>query len=1238
MVAVAAAAGLLSVLPALGGSAAVADTGRQGAAAPGGDARTASARAAASGTRVEVTGDRTEFATTYANPDGYTYTQEQSAVPVRVRAAGGGWTAPDPTLQVRADGTVGPKAAMVDLAFSGGGAAPMVRIGSGSTAIALTWPGALPRPVLDGDSAVYPDVLPGVDLRLTASVQGYRELLVVKTPAAAGEDLKKIDFGVRSSGLRIDQVAGGGLSGVDADGKQVFTAPPAQMWDSRGTGPAAQQAARAARPKAGSGARPEATGAAGSAARQPAAPLPPASAVDGPAPGAGAADVPLTVSGDALALAPDASLLKQTDPAAYPLYIDPNIGLASGVPEHTLLRSDGYEDYGWANGTNGEGDGKCGQWGDYPCGPGYVQRLYFQFTPGNLKGKQVLSATFRVTSPWAFQCSPRQTDLVRTNNISSSTTWASRPKELDWMVDESFSAGRGSTCDPDSPDAPIEFKDNPAESDENLTPTVRDFAAGKFAKLTLELRAHDEGDTSAWKRFKNNATLTVNYVGVPVPPTSAGILEGTGVSCEPNSAAPDVVGDPHPQFTAHPRVASGGSSAGAPAKLRVDFTVQQQLSSGTWSVVTEPIRPMAPDFAGDNGTVSAPSPITLSEGPLYRIAASTWSYEDNQSTHVNSHSTVTTTGWCYFKIDTTAPKAPTVTFNGPYTSCTTNDCQAAGGPGKAGSFTFAAATGDKVTGFQYKLASGAWSATIKGAGPVTVNVTPQLTGTQQLQVRAMDDVGSGRWGTKQIVAFKVAEGADAVSRWHFDDSAPGSGAVTAADTATAAGSRHPATLHNAGAGWSSLGRRGAGDNSLWLNDTTVSDQQTGYAETAGPVVNTQDSFTVAAWVNLTDTTAYHSILSQTSTDKSSFTLRYSPGVHRWVFLWTWPQSGTATWLGVNGGTDVVPGVWTHVAASYDKDANTISLYVNGVPQGAPVQLPAAATAGASDGPLEIGRYKDPKTGTFVENWKGRVDEAEVWQRALTPDEIALDAQLLDADGKPAVENVAQWQPDPAATGTSLADTGSGYVHPLNLSNGASLADGAIVLDGANDAAATAGPLVDETGSFTVTSQVQIDQDAMLLKPDGYTAQVAGQRGANGSAWGLWYQITGRSTVLDDDLNLVTVPTSRWLFGRLNADGTFTGASSEVEVGADTGDGSNGEGAVRVSGVFDAQAGTAALYMGVAPEDEQPYTVIQGASLFSIGDAFVNGAWSHYLPGRVQDVRVWSGAMSDPDQIGTVIGD
>lgn len=88
------------------------------AAAP--DEKSASVMAAETGEKVEVLGLRDEYAQTYANPDG-TFTLEQATVPERVKDAGGGWVEPDATLVKRADGRIGPKAAVVDLSFSPGG-------------------------------------------------------------------------------------------------------------------------------------------------------------------------------------------------------------------------------------------------------------------------------------------------------------------------------------------------------------------------------------------------------------------------------------------------------------------------------------------------------------------------------------------------------------------------------------------------------------------------------------------------------------------------------------------------------------------------------------------------------------------------------------------------------------------------------------------------------------------------------------------------------------------------------------------------------------------------------------------------------------------------------------------------------------------------------------------------------------------------------------------------------------
>ncbi|MFI6434367.1 LamG-like jellyroll fold domain-containing protein [Streptomyces sp. NPDC050759] len=1161
---------------------------------------------------VEVADDRTEYTTTYANPDGTTFRLDQSTVPVRVHRSDGSWVSPDPTLEVRPDGTVGPKAAVVDLAFSDGGdGSGLVDIGRGGKSLRLGWPGTLPKPTLDGASAVYADVLPGVDLRMTATAESFRELLVVKSPqAAADPELKKVALSLQADGLTVASTSGGGMTAVDDDARPVFSAPPALMWDSQGdasTSGSSPQLERTATVTQASDPSPSATTDPSTGTS--------ADGTAGPGDGDASAVLPVQVGTDSLAVVPDAGMLANSDSSAYPLYIDPSVGLDQTA--HTYLRSDGVSDFNWGNGSSneGKGTGHCSSWNGYYCGPGYTERLYFQFSPSSLAGKKVLSATFRATESWSFTCDARWVDLERTGNISSSTTWSTRPSYLGMMASRDVSAGRSSLCDPSQPPAPVEF------SGSGLTSTVGDFAAGKFSRLTLLLKARDETDTSAWKRFRNDAVLSVTYVGLPAVPTKAGIVEGSGISCDTDSTDPDVIADPTPSLTATVWTATGGGSG---ASLRAHFYVQQKNSDGSWSVATEPVRPTS-GFVGNGTVLTYPSPITLSEGPLYRLAVFSRSYYDSGGSSLESHSTVTTKGWCYFKVDTTAPKAPTVTFGSPYSACTANACDPAGGPGVAGQFTFSPASGDTNTAYEYKLAtSTVWSKPIPG-NKVTAGIPPQLAGTQQLQVRAQDS--AGRWGAKTIVKFNVAEGQTAIGRWHFDDAAPGSGVTTAADTATE-GTRHAATLYTSGAGWSSLARRGEGDRSLWLNDTSDTTRQSGYAATAAPVVNTQSSFTVSAWAYLTDGSDFRTVVSETGSDGSGFALYYSPSIQRWVFLWNWYENGVRKYLGANADAAGVPlKAWTHLSGVYNSVDRTISLYVNGRLQGAPVALPSTSDATVSDGTLQFGRAGFTP-GSYVNYWRGRIDEVAVWQRALTDDGIATEDQLLDANDAPSVELMGAWNPD-GASGSTLADTTSGYGRALTLSGGASLDGQALVLNGTDGAATSPGPVLDDTASFTATTLVDIDRDALLSKPVGYTAQVVGQRSADGSAWGFWYQLTG--TDIDPETD-TTIPVGNWYFGRLNKNGSFDGVVSDEA--ADLGS------PVRMTGTYDAPSGTIHFYLG--PDENgfsvtHPYTAVAGSGEFAAGEGYVGGAWGHQLPGRITDIRLWAGAMAN-QQVTDTVGD
>ncbi|MGY4744552.1 LamG-like jellyroll fold domain-containing protein [Streptomyces sp. B21-108] len=1195
--------------------------------APSTEGRQALAEAEESGQRVEVTGERTDRTTVYANPDGFTFTLEQSAVPVRVAKPDGGWQAPDATLENRSDGSVGPKAAAVSIAFSAGGdKVPLARIADEGSSLELQWPGRLPAPRLDGPSALYAEVLPGVDLQVTATPESFQPVFVVKTPeAAANKELKNLTFGLKAQGLDVREGAAGNLTAVDGSGRTVFKAPPARMWDSAGgTSVASKASVPPETPSTQTQTQLMRAEALAEESVEPSDPAELAASGSGLEPGQGdkVARMDVAVTKDSLSVVPDTDMLTKTDGSAFPLFIDPTV--TWGESERTLLRSDGYESYGWGNGDDdqGKGAGKCGTWNGYYCGPGYVQKLYFEFSPASLKGKKVLDATFRVTEPWAFQCDPRWVDLVRTNNISSATTWSSRPAELDLMVDRSVSAGRGSLCDPDSPDAPIEFNDNPDETNENLTPTVSNFAAGKFSRLTLEVKAHDESDPSAWKRFKNDAVLAVKFVAVPAPPTEVGLITGTGYVCSTSSTDPAIVSDPTPLVQGKPRTAVGGSVG---ASLRIRWRTEKSDGT-TWTLAHTDLDGPTSGYVGNLVKQSRSLPA-LQEGVLYRLKALTLSYYEDGS---NRQSTGFTTP-CYFKVDPTAPKAPQITVGSPYMACTTNDCTPHGGPGVKGSFTFKPATGDtNNVAYQYRLAStAAWSADQTGA-TVSVGVTPSRAGTYNLYVRAKDDVG--RYGAQSVVEFLVADGEKPVGQWNFteaDGAAVDSATWDGADNATLAG----------GVVRDDRGRRGliTRDASGVALETPVTDKglafdgSTGYAATSATVLDTSVSYTVSAWVRV-DASASRTLtaLSQAPDSASPFSKKYIP------FGLSYAGGGANTWsmsvMGADGALrkasaqQATPrGVWTHVAGVYDAEAKKVSLYLNGSLQ----STVDSGTAWKGSGPLQIGRgiWADVYTDYF----SGSIDEPTTWQRALSAEAIAEEAKTLTSKGYAGVELVADWSAD-RGVDTTIADTTSGYGRSLTLGAGASLDGESILLDGVDDAATTAGPVVDDTGSFTVTALASLDSAKLVSKEVGYTGQVVGQRTADGSAWGFWFQLTGKSTVWDEETSEEkTVPVGFWQFGRLNADGTFSAVASEENALLD--------GMVRMTGVFNAQDGTIGLYLGaVQNSEDKAFTAKIGAGDFAVGKGFTSGAWKHYLPGRIAEVRLWAGAMTGSDQVGETVGD
>ncbi|MFE7412466.1 LamG domain-containing protein [Streptomyces laurentii] len=577
------------------------------------------------------------------------------------------------------------------------------------------------------------------------------------------------------------------------------------------------------------------------------------------------------------------------------------------------------------------------------------------------------------------------------------------------------------------------------------------------------------------------------------------------------------------------------------------------------------------------------------------------------------------------------PEPPVVTSSSVYEPCVSGgSCLLLGGPNQAGSFTFGVGANGTSTHYSYKFSyDDAWSEwTAIDDGSFTVGVLPPTSGTFSLDVQAKDAQGRVRTTT---VTFRVKPGSAPVGRWDFNETAGVAVDRSTSDPAL----RHDLTLASAGTSRTDHGRRGeltapdgtkTQDKALALSRTSQ-----GAAWTAEQVVDTQSSYTVTAWARPgTSGTENLTVLAQDGSHQSAFSLGYCGDVRTWCAQL--PDKDTADSGGdtrrVNALHAPQPGAWTHLGLVVDNATKKVHLYVNGDPQGS---ADIAAPLWSSAGGLQVGRAKYA-AGSYADHFPGEIDEMTVWQRPLSPQEMATEAGLVGEGGHASVELVASY--DPAGiTGSSLPD-GSGYGNTLTLASTTSLNGETIGLGGVDDFGSTERPLVDDTGSFTVATAVTVDTEKLYDMPNGSRMQVLGQQTTAGSSWAIWFEKVGMiddtSTppVIDEEtgeLIFQKVPGGLWHFGRLASDGTGVSVSSQQVL--------TPRGEIGLTGVYDATTRTIALYTnGDQQHDRKAYQATIGSG-FTVGKSWTGG----HLPGRISDIRVWAGALSGPQQVSDVVG-
>lgn len=1130
----------------------------------------AAAEAAGAGKNVEISSLRTESSETYATPDGGMETDEHLR-PVRARV-GGVWKPIDNTLVKQPDGSIAPAVASVGMTFSGGGSAPLVTLDRDGRQLSYTWPAALPAPALSGDTATYRDVLPDVDLQVRADIDGFHEVVVVNTAAAAKNPaLAQLTFGVRATGLDVARTADGGLTATDpAGGGEVFAAPQPIMWDSgvhtASTASTASTANTAGAAKAAEGA------AAGSGSAD-------AQGADDPAQGPTDTSkvAPIGVAVDSadtrLTLTPDPALLTGAA-TAFPLYIDPQT-YTPKAGDWTMVSK--Y----WASSPqyhfNGDSDSGVGDCAWSYCAPYDVKRLFYTFPTSKFAGKTILSATFVGHETWAGSCSARPIELWRTKGFTSGTTWnSSSDNWLDKLDTRNEAHGYDGCAASD-----VEF---------NALTGVKYAAAHNSGSTTFGLRASDEGDKYGWKRFTDDAYLRVHYNMPPKQIPMSHLSMSPGSSCHSPSSPVRI--RTLPSITASDVTDPDGD------QVSVQFSVAWDAGDGKGLVTQWTSAKIGPKKSGSSFSTTLTAALSGKTIPKNKtIAWQARAVDYDQGTYY-SYSPWSSSGSatnCYWVYDTSVPAGPVIT-SGDYPAVDDSDPNdpSYDGVGRDGAFTFDSASTDVVK-YCYGVNATAVCdtdhtvATSAGAAK-SVTFRPTRAGTNFLNVQAFDSAGNG--SEPEVYEFRVKEGQPARAQWAMDD---------AAGATQAAGSAGERTLTTVGT--PTLGVPGHTGTAVGFDGTGS------YLRSDIPTVHTDYSMTVSAWVKLDRMPTTAAIVAaQPGNSAPGFELYYSHDYDRWVFNQYSADSPTATPVRAMSATagGVAAGQWYHLVGTYDYVADVMSLYVNGTLMG----TKAYSTAWDARRGLQIGA--GIYSGVPASFFPGTIDDVRIYDKALVATDVAhlYNGEQLGV-GRPARAAFPLDEPATQDDGTATTELhGRADVEPAVLHGGVTAGtpgaqDSAMTFDGTTGYAATRSSHVNNQHSFSVVGWAKLSS-----KPT-HAAIIATQTGAHRPSFELYYSAT-----------------YGWSFDAYTEDSDTAGI-----VRAAQGDTTKSPAGVwtQLLGSYDANTDDMRLYVNGAWVATTTFAApFYGGGHLQIGAGSYDGAPGSFFPGQIDDVQLYDRALSAPE--------
>lgn len=394
-----------------------------------------------------------------ALPDG-SIEREVSSRPVRVEKSGA-WVPVDLTLSREGD-WVTPVASAVPVRFAAGGSSELAQVQTESGEwVTEVWPhGDLPAALIEKDTATYPDVFPGVDLKLVATKTGMASVYVVESEKAA-QSLALSDLHILVEGAELSSTSVGGVVAETSDGAELVAGQPL-WWDSSQGGTFRE-------------------------------------------PGGDEAPVPVAhdVAVDRITLdvgeSVDVEERRSGEDVEYPIFVDPDWSKGEAAAWYTdaAFPNVSYLSAGASNVLR------------VGISEPYRSDMFFQFPLSELKGKQITAARLNTTLVKVMSCNPQPIGVHTFGPKTAGFTWA---QEQSWNSAGTAgwsgllqSAWTGPNCG--APATTVGW---------NVTSGVKAKLAAGLVQFAF---TYENPSAESRRHFSRDASLIVTYNSYPDTPT-----------------------------------------------------------------------------------------------------------------------------------------------------------------------------------------------------------------------------------------------------------------------------------------------------------------------------------------------------------------------------------------------------------------------------------------------------------------------------------------------------------------------------------------------------------------------------------------------------------------------------------------------------------------------------------------------------------------------------------------------